>query len=152
VKVAEESEADIDSERITARRIGRTLGKLRLQDFRKGGAGTRYWQLKVNELVRLATSYSVSLPVNLTQFINVTNVTNVTNGSPESEPAASRDAPAVRDIPATSEVQAARPARPPMHRNHQHDRFYRRASHAAGYWVCAVCHPPQEGETVEWWR
>jgi tubulysin polyketide synthase-like protein len=44
-----------------------------------------------------------------------------------------------------------RPARPPMRRYHRHDRYWRRASHAAGYWVCGICHPPSDTEGVEWW-
>ena len=74
VNVAEETEADMDSERITSRRVGRTLGKLRLRDTRDPGNTTKQWQVKIAELAAIAVSYGVTLPANVTNALNVTNV------------------------------------------------------------------------------
>jgi hypothetical protein len=74
VNVAEQTEADIDSERITSRRVGRTLGKLRLRDTRDPGNTTRQWQVKIAELAVMAVSYGVTLSANVTNALNVTNV------------------------------------------------------------------------------
>ena len=74
--VAENTEADIDKESITSRKVGRLLGKLRLRKTREAGKGTRQWQITLMELERWARVYGIHLPVELTQETNVTDVTN----------------------------------------------------------------------------
>lgn len=95
VKIAEADELDIDTERLTSRRVGRVIGKMRLEKSRKGGKGTAQWIMSRNDLERLAISYNLAapealkkcevnegigepLPINLT---NSTNLTNLTRGS-----------------------------------------------------------------------
>ncbi|MGH7965778.1 MAG: hypothetical protein ACRERD_28840, partial [Candidatus Binatia bacterium] len=56
--VATESELDIDPERVTGRRVGRTLGRMRLKkEPRPGGRGSHLWQVTVGDLRRWATLY-----------------------------------------------------------------------------------------------
>lgn len=74
---AENTEADIDKESITSRKVGRLLGKLRLHKTREAGKGTRQWQITQIELERWARVYGIHLPAEL---IRETNVTDVTNG------------------------------------------------------------------------
>jgi len=75
--VAENTEADIDKESITSRKVGRLLGKLRLHKTREAGRGTRQWQITQIELERWARVYGIHLP---TELIRETKVTDVTNG------------------------------------------------------------------------
>ncbi len=75
--VAENTDADVDKESITSRKVGRLLGKLRLRKTREAGKGTRQWQITLSELERWARVYGIHLPV---EFIRETNVTDVTNG------------------------------------------------------------------------
>jgi hypothetical protein len=74
--IAEETEADVDKESITSRKVGRLLGKLRLRKTREAGKGTRQWQITLTELERWASVYGIHLPVELSQKTNVTDVTN----------------------------------------------------------------------------
>lgn len=73
---AENTEADVDKESITSRKVGRLLGKLRLRKTREAGKGTRQWQITLTELERWARVYGIHLPAELIQKTNVTNVTN----------------------------------------------------------------------------
>lgn len=85
VNLAQEAEADIDAEKITGRRIGRTLGKMRLsQEPRPGGHGSRLWSATIQEIAGWAVSYGV----NLSEFSTYEGVTladllqpNGTNGT-----------------------------------------------------------------------
>lgn len=74
--VAENTEADVDKESITSRKVGRLLGKLRLRKTREAGKGTRQWQITLTELERWASVYGIYLPIELAQKTNVTDVTN----------------------------------------------------------------------------
>ncbi len=74
--IAEDTEADIDKESITSRKIGRLLGKLRLHKVREAGKGTRQWQITLTELERWTSVYGIHLPIELAQKTNVTDVTN----------------------------------------------------------------------------
>ncbi|MBA4376288.1 MAG: hypothetical protein C0401_08980 [Anaerolinea sp.] len=74
--VAENTEADVDKESITSRKVGRLLGKLRLRKAREAGKGTRQWQINLTELERWASVYGIHLPIELAQKTNVTDVTN----------------------------------------------------------------------------
>ncbi len=74
--VAEQTEADIDTEKITSRKVGRLLGKLRLRRAREAGKGTRMWQVTFADLKRWAAVYNIQLPLGQTQENNVTHVTD----------------------------------------------------------------------------
>ena len=82
-KVAEDMEADIDPDFINSRRVGRVLGKMRIKKGDKSTA--KGWQIITSDLKRLAASYGVLLPGDVstnegdTPPVNVTNGTNVTN-------------------------------------------------------------------------
>jgi len=72
----EETEADIDSEHVTSRRIGRVLGRMRLTQDRTSKC--KGWKIHVSELIRWTKSYGISW-VNdkyLTLSVNGTNGTN----------------------------------------------------------------------------
>jgi len=96
VKIVKEQELDVDTEYITSRRLGRILGKMRLQKEREAGTGRRQWRITWKDLERWTSTYAISLPeaMNLADFgfgvtnttntnppllYNVTNVRNVTN-------------------------------------------------------------------------
>ena len=74
--VAENTEADVDKESITSRKVGRLLGKLRLRKTREAGKGTRQWQITLTELERWTKVYGIHLPTELVQKYTVTNVTD----------------------------------------------------------------------------
>ncbi len=62
VACANDAEADIDVEKITSKRVGRTLGAMRLsQEPRPGGRGSRRWKVSINDLGRWTTSYGMNL-------------------------------------------------------------------------------------------
>ena len=73
---AEQTEADIDTEKITSRKVGRLLGKLRLRKAREAGKGTRMWQVILADLRRWAAVYNIQLPLDLVRENNVTHVTD----------------------------------------------------------------------------
>jgi hypothetical protein len=62
VKMAQIEELDIDSDTITSRRVGRVLGKMRLNRIRQSGKGPRQWTITRRELEGLALSYGISVP------------------------------------------------------------------------------------------
>jgi hypothetical protein len=74
--IAEQTEADIDTEKITSRKVGRLLGKLRLRKAREAGKGTRMWQVTLADLKRWAAVYNIQLPKELGQENNITHVTD----------------------------------------------------------------------------
>ena len=83
IQEARETEADIEPDYITSRRVGRVLSKMR---FKKNDKNTaKGWQIATSDLRRWAASYGVILPddVSLENATtlpgNVTNATNVTN-------------------------------------------------------------------------
>jgi hypothetical protein len=75
-QIAEQTEADIDADKITSRKVGRLLGKLRLRKAREAGKGTRMWQVTFADLKRWAAVYNIQLPLDLSQENNVTHVTD----------------------------------------------------------------------------
>ena len=78
--IAVDSELDIDPERVTARRVGRVLAKMRLtQEPRSGGRGSRTWRVSASDLKRWSELYGV--PLSDTQYINSTNGGNGSNGT-----------------------------------------------------------------------
>ena len=106
--IIEEAELDIDADYVTSRRIGRVLGKMRLEKAREGGTGKRGWRINRADLERWATSYGIpyertssetSPPIlaGMSQAgtfdelldtplpLNVTNVTDVTNVTADEE-------------------------------------------------------------------
>ncbi len=86
---AENSEADVDKEYISTRRIGRLLGKLRFQKAREAGKGTRQWVVTLKELCHWAGVYNLEFPGELkkllekllksTDSVRASTVTNVTD-------------------------------------------------------------------------
>lgn len=60
VQVANEQEADIDADKITSRRVGRVLGKLRFKPDKAGG-GKRQWIVTLDDLRRWAQVYAIPL-------------------------------------------------------------------------------------------
>jgi hypothetical protein len=78
--VAADSELDIDPDRVTSRRVGRVLSRMRLEQIpRPGGHGSRLWRASAGDLQRWATLYAVPLPDPLS--VNGTNGFNGTNGT-----------------------------------------------------------------------
>jgi hypothetical protein len=83
--VAREQESDIDSDAVTARRVGRVLRKMRWPAERTKSA--RGWAVNLAELQRLTRAYGVDWPeefaatqetphlTNVTRVISVTSVT-----------------------------------------------------------------------------
>jgi hypothetical protein len=74
---AEITEADIDIQSINPRKIGRILGKLRLQQARESGKGTRQWVITISNIQKWINSYGIYVPDRLASLLNVTNVTDV---------------------------------------------------------------------------
>jgi hypothetical protein len=58
-RLAVTTEADIDPGQITVRRVGRTLGKMRLVPLQHGVGRPRGWCIRLTELQRWAARYSV---------------------------------------------------------------------------------------------
>jgi hypothetical protein len=64
--VIAEEELDLDPEKVTSRRIGRTLGRMRFrQEPRPGGKGSRLWTMSRSDILRWASLYSVPVPEEL---------------------------------------------------------------------------------------
>jgi hypothetical protein len=58
--IVQESELDLDSEKVTSRRVGRVLGQMRLtKEPRPGGKGSRLWHVSLADLHRWTTLYSI---------------------------------------------------------------------------------------------
>lgn len=81
-KVINDNELDLDTEKVTSRRIGHVLGKMRLAKEREPGTGARGWKVTLDDLERWTTAYGMSLfqelgipDLNVTDVIGVTNVT-----------------------------------------------------------------------------
>ena len=58
-QIAETAEMDINLDRITTIRVGRTLTKMRLTNERPSGAGKRGWMVSLEEVTRWANSYGI---------------------------------------------------------------------------------------------
>jgi hypothetical protein len=58
--LADEIEADLDLETITARRVGRVLGKMRLRPDRTARA--KGWKMTFGDLLGSLTAYGIELP------------------------------------------------------------------------------------------
>ena len=74
---------DGDSDRITDRRVGRVLGRMRLQKTpRPGGKGSRRWRVTLGDLQRWTAAYGLILPApaaaNGTNYLAVSSI-NVSN-------------------------------------------------------------------------
>lgn len=82
VSFAENSEADVDKESISSRRIGRMLGKLRFQKSRESGKGTRQWIVTLKELSHWAGVYNLEIPSELNKlFENLSKRTDEVHAS-----------------------------------------------------------------------
>jgi hypothetical protein len=77
-EIAEETEADIDTERITARRIGRVIGKMRFEKDRTAKA--KGWKISLSNLEKLCNSYGLLLPEELRINPQTPPFANGTNG------------------------------------------------------------------------
>lgn len=69
VNFAENSEADVDKESISSRRIGRLLGKLRFQKSRESGKGTRQWVVTLKEMSHWTGVYNLETPGDLKKLL-----------------------------------------------------------------------------------
>jgi hypothetical protein len=57
---------DGDPDHVTHRRVGRALGRLRLEKVpRPGGKGSRRWRVTLGDLERWTAAYGMSLPIPL---------------------------------------------------------------------------------------
>ena len=71
---------DGDPDRITDRRVGRTLGRMRLQKTpRPGGKGSRRWRVTLGDLQRWTAAYGLILPAPVAA--NGTNGVDGTDGT-----------------------------------------------------------------------
>jgi hypothetical protein len=71
-KLIEDGELDFDVEKVSSRRIGRVLGKMRVKNERTGKS--RQWAISLADLMRWCNSYGISVSDNIINAINVTNV------------------------------------------------------------------------------
>lgn len=109
-EIAVSTEADIDVDRITSRRVGKVMSKMRMKYSRTGKA--RQWDIPFDELARRCISYGIPVPPrvrtmlerrqNDTLSANVTNVTDVITSSGEGD---GRDISDVNDMCDVSEVR-----------------------------------------------
>ena len=60
-EIARDEDLDLDVEHLTSRRIGRSLGKMRLTPHRQPGKGKRQWEVTWAELERWTATYGLSL-------------------------------------------------------------------------------------------
>ncbi|MCA9994488.1 MAG: DUF3854 domain-containing protein [Anaerolineales bacterium] len=87
--VINEEESDFDSDWATSRRIGRVLGKMRLEQRKEAGTGKRGWSVTWDDLERWTATYGIDLaraigivgeatphPINATNAQNATNATD----------------------------------------------------------------------------
>src|SRR5262249_20783066 len=65
-QLAQEEELGFEAEQISARRIGRVFGRMRLKEQpRSGSGGKRQWRLSKGELRKWLLSYGIPLPERL---------------------------------------------------------------------------------------
>ena len=77
---------DGDPGRITDRRVGRVLGRMRLQKApRPGGKGSRRWRVTLGDLQRWTAAYGLILPA--------PPAANGTNGADDTDGTAQHDGP-----------------------------------------------------------
>ena len=94
-ELAEEIEADIDPESITARRVGRVLGKMRLRADRT--TKRRGWKMSLGDLLGWLTAYGIQAPDEFADLqtapshTNVIDDTNVITSQPEPAAEAERE-------------------------------------------------------------
>ncbi len=130
IKIANAEEADIDTDSITSRKVGRILGKLRFNSKRPEGSKPRGWLITRGGLDRLCISYGIQPPDGLyPQKDNGTNGIDGINGTPRE--ASLNDAVNSAPFPDISKPcyacgQIAWHERPP--------------EQGVG-WYCSKCHP-----------
>ena len=101
-KLAEDEEMDIDPEHVSSRRVGRTLGKMRIKKADQSGGKQRGWAITLADLERWCVSYGYGLSqvvgidnlevssAHIDNATNAVNATNVAEGVAEDESAKSR--------------------------------------------------------------
>jgi hypothetical protein len=81
-KIVTQEDWDFDLEYVTARRIGRVMGRLRLAEVpRPGGIGSRKRSVSLQDLAQLAQSYNIALPSKLQVILDSGTQAQNTNGS-----------------------------------------------------------------------
>lgn len=80
--IAETDELDVDLEKIESRRIGRTLGRLRIQKATESGTHRKGWKISQRELAGFAHSFGLASSVEKGPAVNVTNVPERPNVTP----------------------------------------------------------------------
>lgn len=80
-RLVEDNELDYDEEHLTTRRVGRTLGKMRLKHSRTNQS--KQWSILVSGVARWCGAYGIPLSPALSTALqsNGTNSTNDTNGT-----------------------------------------------------------------------
>ena len=68
---------DFDPEKVTSRRVGRALGKMRLKNDRTGKS--RQWTISLADLVRWFGAYGIPLPNGVSDVVNAPNDVNDVN-------------------------------------------------------------------------
>jgi len=76
-KLVEDEELDFDADRVTSRRVGRALGKMRLKNNRTGKS--RQWTISLADLVRWLGAYGIPLPNDIANVVNAPNDVNDVN-------------------------------------------------------------------------
>jgi hypothetical protein len=72
-ELAEDSEGEFDPDKITSRRVGMVLQKMRLpKPPRPGGKGPRTWRVSVADLQKWTAAYGLGLPAELQQMADPT--------------------------------------------------------------------------------
>lgn len=89
-KLVEDEEMDMDPEHVTSRRIGRTLGKMRLAKADQPGGKQRRWAISLDDLERRCASYGYDLSrivrsdkslVDAIRSLNATDAFNATHAA-----------------------------------------------------------------------
>ncbi len=91
-KIVEDEEMDLDPDYVTSRRIGRTLGKMRITKADQSGGKQRAWAISLGELERWCIRYAYDLSqvvgfdvveTNTTHSANATDADSATNAAEE---------------------------------------------------------------------
>ena len=92
-KIVEDEEMDMEAEHVTSRRVGRTLGKMRVAKADQPGGKQRGWAITLGELERRCISYGydvsrivgVNISMDAIHPDNATNAVNATHAADDQE-------------------------------------------------------------------